>query len=331
MSYLRSASLRGFRTIATAFGGDADSLAARSGLPPRCLDLDDMLIPATRTAAMLELAADELECPDLGLRMAKLQSVSVLGPLAIAMTNSPSIGGALDSLARYLSVHSRVLTLSLRENPDGTAIFYGPAGAGGPVQAIDLGLGFIHRTITFLNRGRYGLLGVELPYVPAAPLETVEAFFGAPVRVGGVESAAVLRLPADLPGRALVGVNETLRQLAVAFLDEQSSGQGHDVVPRVQTAVRESLGTGKVELAGVARLMFMHPRTLQRQLAAAGVTFGGVVDDARRETALRLLMSTSVSLGQIAAMVGFTDQPSFTRAARRWWDAPPSQVRARRT
>jgi AraC-like DNA-binding protein len=81
-------------------------------------------------------------------------------------------------------------------------------------------------------------------------------------------------------------------------------------------------------LAGVAHLMFMHPRTLQRQLAAVDVTFAGIVDDVRREAALGLLVGTDLDLGRIGAMVGFNDQPSFTRAARRWWGAPPSRIRA---
>lgn len=139
--------------------------------------------------------------------------------------------------------------------------------------------------------------------------------------------AAILRLPASLPSRRLDGVNETIRQLAVAFLAEQSSSTEHDIVSKVRIAVRESLGTGSVELTAIARLVFVHPRTLQRQLAAAGMPFAEVVDDARRVAALRLLMGTELSLGQISAMVGFVEQPSFTRAARRWWGVPPSKMR----
>ena len=331
MTYLRSASLRGFRTITGELGGDADALVAAVRLPRDCLDHDDLLVPATRAAALLELAAERLDCPDLGLRMARMQSVSVLGPLAVAMTNSPTIGEALASLTRYLSVHGRVLRLRLdddpRGNPDITALYYGPADTGGPMQAVDLGVGFIHRVIAYLNNGPYPLRSVELPYTPPAPLEDYRAFFDATVRVGQPYPAAILRLPADLPGKPLVGVNETLRELAVAFLAEQTASRGADVASLVRTAVHESLGTGPVRLSGIARLMHVHPRTLQRQLAAAETNFAQVVDDVRREMALRLLVGTDLPVGQIAAMVGFEEQPSLNRAARRWWNATPVDVR----
>ena len=45
---------------------------------------------------------------------------------------------------------------------------------------------------------------------------------------------------------------------------------------------------------------------------------------------LRLLVGTELPIGQIAAMIGMNKQASFTRAARRWWQATPSQMRQRR-
>jgi hypothetical protein len=88
----------------------------------------------------------------------------------------------------------------------------------GPVQGTNLGLAFIHRTTTELHSGPYGLLGAELPYRPPASVEVYEKFFGAPVRVGGRRPAAVLRILGRLAEHRLTGVNDVLRQLALATL-----------------------------------------------------------------------------------------------------------------
>lgn len=331
MDHLRSASLRGFRSVVAEFGGDADMLARLVGLPPTCLDTDDMMVPAARAAGLLDVAAEHLDCPDLGLRMAERQSASVLGPLAVAITNSPTIEHALACLSRYLFVHGRSLTLRLEDDPyrqrDVTALRYGPAGPGGPIQAVDLGLGFIHRLLNSLHGGHYRLHSVELPYHPRAEVSTYREWFGAPVHAATGYGAAYLRFPRELPRAPLTGVNDTYRQLALAFLSQQAGTHGRDVVSRVRTAVQESLGTGQVDLAAIAALLTTHPRTLQRDLRAEGTTFGRIVDECRRETALRLVVGTELSFGQIGSMVGFADHPSFTRAARRWWDCTPRELR----
>lgn len=334
MTVVRSATLRGFREVVTGLNADPVDLVLRFGLPPECLGQDDVLIDAPATAAVLEEAAIQLGCPDLGLRLAAAQSLSVLGPLAVAVTNSPTIGDAIDCLSRYISVHSRMVTLATEPDPlgkpDTVTLVYRPAGRSGPVQAGDLGIGSAHRVITYLNRGPYALRSVELPYKPAAPLAVHREFFRAPVHSGRVQGGVMLRLPNEVLATPLRGVDDTIHQLALAYLARRSATRGQDIVSRVRTAVQESLGTGVTTLDAVARLLLTHPRTLQRQLATAGSAFEQIVDDERRDKSLRLLVGTDLPLGQIAAMVGMNEQGSLTRAARRWWHATPSQMRQRR-
>jgi AraC-like DNA-binding protein len=331
--YIRSAALRGFRATVGELGGDPARLARAAGLDPAALDSDDELIAEQGVATALELAAHELRCPDLGLRMAGRQDITMLGSLAVALQHSPTLGDALECTSRYLFVHSRSLTLTLGEDPAGEpglrALHYGPASAAGPVQGTDCGLGFVHRAIGFLAGGPYGLRGVELPYRPAAPLTAHEAFFGAPVRVGRVRDYAALRLPSALLTRPVGRVDDSLRRLALAFLAEQAQGVADTMTSRVRAAVQESLGTRPVATRTVAALLALHPRTLQRHLEAEGTTFGAVVDDVRRATGRRLLLTTDLPVGQIAALLGFAEQSALSRAARRWWDATPRELRAK--
>jgi AraC-like DNA-binding protein len=311
--------------------GDAERFARAAELPVAALDSDDVLITERSAALVLEIAARDLNCPELGLRIASRQDITLLGSLAVAIQHSPTVGAALECTSRYLFVHSRSLSLTLGPDPAGdrgiAALLYGPASAAGPVQGTDCGLGFLHRTITYLTGGPYGLRGVDLPYRPAAPVEVHEAFFGAPVRVGRDVPAAVLRVPRHLLDHAMGSVNENLRQLALAFLAEQAPSVVSALTPRVRAAVQESLGTGPIETHAIASLLAMHPRTLQRRLEAEGTTFGAVVDDVRRHAARRLLTTTDLPIGQVASMLGFAEQSALSRAARRWWDTSPREVR----
>ncbi|MEU4996848.1 AraC family transcriptional regulator [Streptomyces sp. NPDC021622] len=334
MSVIRSAGLRGFRATVAELGGDAEAYARQAGCPTAALDTDDLLVPEEAMATVLELAAADLGCPDLGLRIAARQDLGMLGALALAIQNSATLGDALECTTRYLFVHARSLSLSLEPDPYGTpgvaALRYGVRdgvlqGAEAPPQGIDLSLGFMHRAIGYLVGHPYGLGSVELPHPLPAPLSTYEDFFGVPVK--GNRPAALLRVPLSLADRSLGGSNAELRRLALAYLDEQSLRERTDVVGRVRAVVARSLGTAPPEIDTVARLLKVHPRTLQRRLRDEGTTFAGIIDTERRGAARRYLTTTDLPLGQIALLLGLSEQSALNRCCRRWWGATPRAVR----
>src|SRR4051812_43552031 len=172
MAYIRSAGMRGMRAVVAELGGDAESYARMVGLPVQALDSDDMLVEDHAVAVLLELAAADLDCPDLGLRIAMRQDLTMLGSLAVAIQHSATLGDALECTTKYLFVHGRGLSLALGDDPSGrrdaAGLYYRPCTSDGPVQGTDLGLGFLHRAITYLHQGEYGLHEVWLPYRPAA-------------------------------------------------------------------------------------------------------------------------------------------------------------------
>ncbi|MFD1148816.1 AraC family transcriptional regulator [Saccharothrix hoggarensis] len=330
MSVIRSAGLRGFRATVAELGGRAEDYARAAGLPVAALDVDDLLVSDRVMADVLEVAAAELRCPDLGLRVAARQDFGMLGPLALAIQNSPTVADALECTSRYLFVHARSLSLAMVDDPYGApdlaALRYGPPpGLPVSVQATDLGLGFLHRSITYLLGGRYGLRSVELPYHPPAPLAAYEEFFGVTVHIG--QDAPMLRMPRALAHQPLAGGDERVWRLALAFLAEQSPGEGANLTARVRGVLTRSLGTFPPEIGAVARLVDLHPRTVQRRLAAEGTTFAAVLDEVRQAAAKRYLTTTDMPMSQVAGMLGLSEQSALSRCCRRWWGMTPSAVR----
>ncbi|WP_068053997.1 hypothetical protein [Nocardia xishanensis] len=60
----------------------------------------------------------------------------------------------------------------------------------------------------------------------------------------------------------------------------------------------------------IAPLSTMHPRTLQRRLAAENTSFATILDDVRRRQAHRYLTTTEMPTRQIAHLVGSPTDPS---------------------
>jgi AraC-like DNA-binding protein len=73
----------------------------------------------------------------------------------------------------------------------------------------------------------------------------------------------------------------------------------------------------------------MSRRTLQRKLADAETTYLKLVDDTRRDLALRYIEDPRRSITDITFTLGFSQHSAFTRAFKRWTGVAPTEYRAK--
>lgn len=328
---IRTASLRGFVGLVEEIGGDPVEILSRFHLTPAVLADDEALIPIDVNDRLLDVTARELDCADLGLRLAGSQDITILGPLAVAIESSATVADALACASRFMFVHSPALRVGVEPDPRGArgvvSLTYRKELIESPYspQAMELGLGLFFRIAILLLGDARPVRSVEVPHAPLSPVARYLDYFGGEVRfdapVGGFRvSEAVLNWQFQ-------GANEAIRELALEHLRTNYRDPNQTAVGQVRRAIAGSLGVTKPSLAGVARLLALHPRTLQRRLAREGSSFEQVLDDLRREMVHRHLTTTDLPIAQIALMAAFSEQSALTRAVRRWFGATPREVR----
>ena len=155
---VRAAGLRGLPALIDDLGGDGRVLFAAYGVDAGLVDTDDAVIPSMVAGRLLEAGAADRDCHDLGLRLAARQDTAILGPLAIAIENSATLGEALDCATRFLFVHSPALTIAQGTDPSGrpgvVGLRYGSTERDPmPPQVCDNGLGLLHRITVLLSGG----------------------------------------------------------------------------------------------------------------------------------------------------------------------------------
>ena len=84
-------------------------------------------------------------------------------------------------------------------------------------------------------------------------------------------------------------------------------------------------------IVGAAMAAGVSVRGLQRRLAADGLTYSQLLEEVRRDAALRLIEDRNRSLAEIASALGYSDPPHFTRAFLRWTGITPRAYRQRNT
>jgi AraC-like DNA-binding protein len=155
-----------------------------------------------------------------------------------------------------------------------------------------------------------------------------ENFYGARVRFGEARDSLMLArkdAEAALPvsNRQIAGTLDAILATQLAELDRSN------VAARCKAAVLERMASGESLDVDVARSLHMSRRTLQRKLAEADLTYQQLVDDTRRDLALRYIEDPKRSLTEITFLLGFSGQSAFTRAFRRWTGQAPTDYRAR--
>lgn len=102
-----------------------------------------------------------------------------------------------------------------------------------------------------------------------------------------------------------------------------------DIVERIRTAIRSAMEVeGRVpRLKQMAASEHISERTLVRMLSANGTSFHKIVGEERRFKASELIGNTSLSLAEIAKLLGFSDMSSFGRSFRQWYGMTPGQAR----
>jgi AraC-like DNA-binding protein len=156
----------------------------------------------------------------------------------------------------------------------------------------------------------------------------LERFFGCPVVFGALidqivlskETLAVLLVTED---RHLL---EALQPLCDEAAKERNTAKG-TLRASVENEVQRLLHHGNAQRVTVAKKLAMSTRTLARRLGNENTTFEEVVDQLRRSLALQYIKESSLSLSQIAWLLGYEGSSAFNHAFLRWTGRSPSAAR----
>jgi len=96
---------------------------------------------------------------------------------------------------------------------------------------------------------------------------------------------------------------------------------------RVENSISSFLPHGRVLVEDVARSLGMSKRTLARKLEHDGLNFIEILQQLRRDLAVRYLDDRKLHISKIAWLLGFNEVSAFTHTFKRWTGKTPSQMR----
>lgn len=235
--------------------------------------------------------------------------------------HAPSLYRGLQELVRLISSEASDLGLGIEERKDDVLLYtYYPSMRGAPGYMSSQG----YQLPVYLALIRHYLgmhwypkeIGIEEKCVPK---RAQLIFGGSRIRTGQERGyisipRAVLSTPAPDP-IDLKQAPKILLNSAISYAD------------KLRVLLRPYLAEGVPTKQFAAELMDTSQRTLQRRLRDSKMSFRGLLDELHFEEAKDLLHTSQLSVGEIAARIGYNDQAHFTRMFHRIGGICPSEFR----
>ncbi len=324
-----SVATRAVLTACERLGLEAEALLRAAALTREEVLDPDARIPFAKADALWRAAAARSSDPLLALHAAEALPFGAYKVIDYLGAHSATLGDALSRLASYFDLIDARGVLELTHTSAGTLLTMRSAsGAPLPPPAQDFTLAAIVTRMRAIA-GAFPLESVELAYeAPRDPSEH-QRLFAAPLLFDAPNprlrfSASVCATPIRAADPALLSILE-----AHATRLREELPKHHGLRERVHATLLEELRAQRAPtIASAAKRLALAERTLQRRLSEEGATFATVLDDARHALTRAYLRDAELGLAEIAWLVGFADQSTFTRAFKRWTGEAPGSWRA---
>jgi AraC-like DNA-binding protein len=279
--------------------------------------------------AMLESASLALDDPLLGLHVGASITPAHLGPLGYVLMASSSAEAALERYLRFQRLIHDVSPVSRRADADGLQLEWSNDSRHVGLLVNQCGMAALVAFACHITGS--DVRPLSLSFVEPTPdnADDYADFFGCPVLFE--QSATRIDFPLALLHHPLRQTDPTLVQLLERQAEQALAGlsSGPPWLDALRGEITQGLTRGQTDLAALARTFGLSERTLRRRLYEHDLNFRQLLKQVRQQLALRYLADRSLTVADIALLLGYAEHSAFTRAFRRWQGCSPAHWQAR--
>jgi AraC-like DNA-binding protein len=303
----------------------ADELLDGLPITPAELAAPTTRVPLRVCEAIVARAHQLTHEPALAIHVGTQMRLSSHGFLGFAAMTAGTVREAIELACRFASTRTSAIGLTLYVEGETATVVIEERDSLGTLRepvviALIIGLWQLGQALTGTALDGVGECAFpEPPYLRGVPNGERLRFGCAAHRLVFPASELALPLRSADPVAMQLAREQCERELAAV------------VDAGIATRVRGALiaADGMPSLVEVAKALRMSPRTLKRRLAEHGTTYSTLRDDVRRQRALLLLDNRTLTVGDVAARLGYSELPNFTRAFRKWTGVTPLAYRER--
>ncbi|WP_187260944.1 AraC family transcriptional regulator [Pontibacter beigongshangensis] len=313
-------------------GQDTEALCRQAGLEPAKLQDVNGRVPVENMQALWLAAIAATQDPDLALHVGEAVNPTSAGIIAYVMMNAATLHESLLKLCQYQDIVCEAIRTSLEVlGPEAhVKLQVISSFLQNPRHALDCELVIYKNAFEALVGQQVPLQQVLFVYPRPDNIAAHERLFAPATLVFGAPHSGFVLDAACLPW-PVVTANQELNLMFEKYAQEylQKLKEPKNVREWVQREITQLLKGEEPGINTVARNMAMSVRSLQSKLKEEGVTYQTLLDEVRKEIALKHLHDNQNTISDIAYLLGFAEPSVFSRSFKKWTGLAPAQYRQR--
>ena len=304
-------------------------LLEASGLSKRQIDDPKVRLRVRDQVEFLNLVATALDDDLLGFHLAQQCEPRAVGLYYYVLATSETIGEVFRRAARYTTLVNEGVIQNL---VDGRVLGIRTAYTGVSRVRDRHQVEFWTATMLRLVRDFTGVRVKPQRVCFAHPAKEsgreLNNYFGCDVEYGAPSDEVIFA--SSVGEMPVVKADPYLNRVLLSICEEAYANRAANrgsVRTRVENEIASLLPHGKARVGYIASQLGMSQRTLARHLSDEETSFTEMLADIRRDLASRYLKDETLSISQIAWLLGFQDLGSFSHAYKRWFGTAPRESR----
>lgn len=324
---VRVAPLRRIPALLASLGTPPHQVMEAAGFGYSDLGESDERVPYATAAGLIDASAKASGCESFGFRLGRSFSLQQLGLVGRLTCTSENVGAALAGLIENFHLHDSGGIVTLEKTSKLTSLSYRVIAPNrmSVTQVNDMCIACLCLIMRGLCGSGWNPARVDFARKAPRSDDCFREFFRAHVRFGAEKNALMfsnrwLDYPLDP-----VDPDDRLALAAIAGDLLKSADLGLAMI--VRRFLHQRLASGSSDSCQVAEALGIHERTLRRRLERENTSFSQLLDEVRQTTSFHYLSDTDLSIGDIAALLGYGSTDAFDHAFQRWYGLSPLQWR----
>jgi AraC-like DNA-binding protein len=311
-----------FPDVARSLGLDPGVMLARAGIREESLTEPDGWLAASALMQLHEAAVAETGCMTFGLLLAEKRSFASLGPISLLLKHCATLGDIIAATIDHQKLFSDIVSLHREETGKTTTLKLQMTAGFRNRQIVEFAIARAYNSLREVTGERWKASCVHFRHGAPPELAVHQRTFSSPIAFDSDFDGLSFRASQlDLPNPS---ADATMAHHAQRYVELLGLERGKvTFAERTRRSIELSLSRAEGTIENVAADLGLSTRMLQRHLVDEGTAFATLLNETRRELAVRYLQDSMRSVAEISRLLGYGTQGSFTRWFTREFGDPP--------
>ena len=284
--------------------------------------------PISNLGRLFAFAAAQLDDPAIAINLAKLRLNEAHNLRTAAASTAATNAEAMMTWARYspMDLSDHIIQINYEPENSLLTLHAKQSSAVPDVWLSEIYIGTAASLMEWFTQGKFRMVEACFEHAPPHYVEAYRKQFCSRLYFGREHTTVVFKSPAleEKPPNASRYMHQVFCKEADKVMLDLVDGPTSIV--EVKQLIFFGLQTREASAQQVAQQLGMDRSTLARQLSTRGTSFSKLLEEVRREYALRLLKQ-GAPIQRIAVELAYSEPSAFQHAFRRWFGMSPRRYR----